>query len=584
VTSLNGTVRSVGPAVDPFADDFNDPSDTFFEDLGDTPIHFPEPRQKRDPVPYPLDKTAWESVDEVVAALEHGPDAERFRLFFRYGHDEMRRYPTDEAAYIAFVKLLLPHTSDDFLLIDEVVRSTPLSTVTWAYKRIGPNERFYRDKVIVKAALEWYREYLVKAEYATNDPGPKQDARTWPEPLGEAAYHGPLGAVVKGIAPYTEADPAALFAHAIVFAGAYIGRDLAIEAEDDEHPPRFYCCLVGNTSKGRKGTAAAPFRKVAGALQDSMYVATGLSSAEGLIKQVRDKVEKWDAKTQEWVVTDPGVTDKRLVLLETEFGGVLRKMQREGNALSATLREGWDYGNLATLVTHNPLKATKAHINLITHVTHEELKQCLADVEVSNGLVNRMLWFAVKRANLIPRSQHRAEVEGARRAFKDALEDVRAWVLNPAQRGRKVSWSDAAGAEYDALYPTLSAEHVGMFGQATQRAEAYVLRLCVLYAVLDKSMTVKLDHLHAALAVWKYCEDSARVIFAGNTGNPNADRILAALRSSGEMTRSAVSALFGRHLNAAAIQQALETLVNHGLATFEVRGTGSAQTEVWRAR
>ena len=524
------------------------------------------------------------SDDDILGIARHASNGDLFcRLFDDGDVSDYDGDPTgDNRADLALVNLLIFYTGDDVEQLDRLFRQSALSRPKWTH-RVD-----YRERTIRKAAQSLTNVYQADAGPRVNLSGaarrlPRQDTRVWPEKIGEDAYHGPLGAVVKGIAPYTEADPAALFAHAITFAGAYVGCDVAIEAEDDEHPPRFYCCLVGNTSKGRKGTSAAPFRKVAGALQNSMRVTNGLSSSEGLIEQVRDPVEKWDVKAQATVIADKGVADKRLVLLEPELGGVLRRMQREGNALSATLREAWDHGNLATLVRRNPLTATRAHINLVAHITHDELKQCLADIDVSNGLVNRMLWFAVKRERLIPRSAHRAEVAAARTAFKNALEDARAWALKPAHQGHKVEWSDAAGQTWDALYETLSAEHVGMFGQATQRAEAYVLRLCVLYAVLDKAMIVTTEHLRAALAVWRYCQDSARWIFAGNTGNPTADRILVALRSSGEMTRSEISALFGHNLKAAAIQLALQTLVAHGLASFELRGSGASQTEVWRA-
>jgi hypothetical protein len=36
--------------------------------------------------------------------------------------------------------------------------------------------------------------------------------------------------------------------------------------------------------------------------------------------------------------------------------------------------------------------------------------------------------------------------------------------------------------------------------------------------------------LKAALEVWRYCEDSARLIFESGTGNKHADRILQALK------------------------------------------------------
>ena len=45
---------------------------------------------------------------------------------------------------------------------------------------------------------------------------------------------------------------------------------------------------------------------------------------------------------------------------------------------------------------------------------------------------------------------------------------------------------------------------------------------------------VREEHLRAGLALWQYCEDSARHIFGRATGDTVADRILEALRTNSE--------------------------------------------------
>ena len=73
-------------------------------------------------------------------------------------------------------------------------------------------------------------------------------------------------------------------------------------------------------------------------------------------------------------VTDEGVTDKRLLVVESEFASVLRVAQRQGNTLSATIREAWDSGNLRTLTKNDPMTATGAHICIVGHITADELR------------------------------------------------------------------------------------------------------------------------------------------------------------------------------------------------------------------
>jgi hypothetical protein len=126
----------------------------------------------------------------------------------------------------------------------------------------------------------------------------------------------------------------------------------------------------------------------------------------------------------------------------------------------------------------------------------------------------------------------------------------------------------------------LSEGQSGLVGALTSRAEAQVLRLSVIYAVMDKSSVVRSEHLLAALAFWDYAEESARYIFGNASGNPVADRILSALKDAGAagMTLTEISGLFSRHTKAGQRQAALEELESAGLAgrkTVETDGRPS---------
>ena len=122
----------------------------------------------------------------------------------------------------------------------------------------------------------------------------------------------------------------------------------------------------------------------------------GLSSGEGLIWAVRDPVEKTDAGGKTTVI-DPGVEDKRLLILESEFASALRVLKREGNTLSATVRNAWDSGKLSTLTKNSPNRATGAHISIVGHITRTELLRYLDSTETANGFGNRFLWCCVRQ-------------------------------------------------------------------------------------------------------------------------------------------------------------------------------------------
>jgi len=57
-----------------------------------------------------------------------------------------------------------------------------------------------------------------------------------------------------------------------------------------------------------------------------------------------------------------------------------------------------------------------------------------------------------------------------------------------------------------------------------------VLRIALIYALLDHQHQIGLAHLNAALEIVRYSNDSVRRIFGDLTGNKIADTILAALR------------------------------------------------------
>jgi hypothetical protein len=142
-----------------------------------------------------------------------------------------------------------------------------------------------------------------------------------------------------------------------------------------------------------------------------------------------------------------------------------------------------------------------------------------------------------------------------------------------------------ASARWSEVYPHLSRDRGGLFGAITSRAEAHVLRVSCIYALLDRSATVRRCHLEAALAVWKYCEDSALFIFGTGVGNQVADRIVKALRGTqAGLTRTEIRDLFGGHRSSEEIGMALDLLVGRDWAECVKEGGGGRSAERWLAK
>ena len=77
----------------------------------------------------------------------------------------------------------------------------------------------------------------------------------WPRPPDHDALHGLPGAIVAKIAPNTEADPVAILTQLLVCCGAMIGRGAHFQVEATLHHPNQFLLLIGETSRGRKGSA-----------------------------------------------------------------------------------------------------------------------------------------------------------------------------------------------------------------------------------------------------------------------------------------------------------------------------------------
>jgi hypothetical protein len=388
-------------------------------------------------------------------------------------------------------------------------------------------------------------------------PEPTTGPTEWPEPLDGKAYHGVFGELVRAIEPQTEGDPAALLTQALLAVGNIIGPNPFFVAEGTRHRLVLYVVLVGLTSKGRKGSAwnslLYALRQLEPALDDPMRVPSGLSSGEGLIWSVRDPILSGH-------IEDPGIGDKRLLVVESEFARVLQTIQREGNTLSAVIRENWDRGNLQVMTKANRAKATGAHISIIGHVTRDELRRQLAVTETANGFANRFLWVCAKRSRLLPDGGDLGSVDFA------PIVDRFTQAIDFARKVGELKFDRMARALWHTVYGALSEGQPGMFGAVTSRAEAQVVRLACVYALADQSSVIKAAHLEAALEVWRYCEDSARFIFGGSLGDPVADEISTALvHAGGEgMTRTEIRDLFGRNRHQAEIGRALAFLMEHG--------------------
>jgi len=356
----------------------------------------------------------------------------------------------------------------------------------------------------------------------------------WPV-MDQAAYHGIAGRIVRTIAPHTEADPVAVLAHLLIGFGSILGRRAYYLADGARHHANEFALLIGTTSKGRKGTAGRRIDEIMVAADDtwaSKCVVGGLSSGEGIIHAVRDDAVEHvldrKANPPKYIdITKPGIDDKRLLVFEPEFAGALAVARREGSILSRVIREAWDSGDLRVLTKNTPEHATGAHISIVGHITVDEYRASLDRISMTNGYANRFINLLVRRSRELPFGGSLDPRDLI--PFADEIKRI----IEVTHGVREVSFSQKARPMWEAGYHDLSKEQPGLFGSIVARAEAHVVRLALIYALLDSRNEIDPAHLEAALALWRYAEQSARYIFGDTLGDPVADTILTALRQAG---------------------------------------------------
>jgi hypothetical protein len=425
------------------------------------------------------------------------------------------------------------------------------------------------------------------AEGATDTPAAKTPAQARPqrpveEPwpvMGAAAFHGPAGEIVQRIAPLIEADPVAILAQLLTAFGNLIGRDSFVQIGPTRHHARLFITLAGRTAVDRKGTALGYVRCIMERVDRHWRSHSGLTSGEGLVHAVRDPIYGFNKKGEP-KLRDAGVEDKRLLVAEPEFSAVLVVMQRQFNTLSPKLRQAWDGDTLQGLGKTSPETATEPHISLITHITTEEYCNLLDRISMANGFANRFCTFLIRRTNVIPLPD----------PLDDELVDEFAEILRAAMREagfREIQLNDEAKRLWDKLYRNeLTVPQPGLFGHLVARAAPHVIRLSLIYALLDGAAVITLAHIKAGMAVWRYCEASTRLIFGDMLGDPIADELLKVLRQCAPagMTRTEISHLFYNNYTRERIGKALALLLKHGKARFtRQRGTRGAPTETWFA-
>lgn len=398
-----------------------------------------------------------------------------------------------------------------------------------------------------KDISEWFlyhkvEEFTTLVEQATSDEAPAsliEEPFDWPDfPL----EYGLIGDVVSLVGPHSEADPIAIYLELLATFGNALGPGPHYKIGGTYHRCNLFLAVCGETASGRKGSAhdwvVEIFRIIDPYYVDNCMLG-GLSSGEGVIHAVRDAKTKTGRDGQP-IASDDGVSDKRRLFVETELAGrTFTAMKREGNTLSAVLRQAWESSNLAVATKSNDDHATGAHISIVGHATVKELFGVLRVSDIAGGFANRFLFVVVRRSKMLPiqTEPERRDIITLAARIRRALEDSR-------KVGRVTLAEGPASRLWEKLYTQLDQEAQDEsleMGPFLSRSAPQILRLAMILTLIDGQSEIGVPQLETAAGIWHYARSSVEFMMShGLTGNLTTEEatLYAALEKLGRPVAS----------------------------------------------
>lgn len=427
----------------------------------------------------------------------------------------------------------------------------------------------------------------------------------WPKPIDATGLFGIAGEFVALVSPHTEADTNAILLTFLTFCGNLIGRNFCVMAGADAHFGNLFCCLIGNTGHGRKGSAISAVEAFFGTpyTQPRMlgHVLKGISTGEAIVYEVHDDIYKTtlDKKTNTYqrMLAEPNEPEKRLIIVLSEFQQCLANMRKNDSILPAILRTAWDRGDLSTPAKTSRATATGAHISLVSAMSRDELLEQTTVTDAENGTLNRFVFPCCRRSKLLPQGGKFIKLMRSEewKSLQQRLirnidipgEDP------PVQMQRDFDADELWGLNEKpehGLYKSLNQPRVGLWGAVTARAPQMVLRLALITSVINGpdhngNHIIRREHLDAAAEIWRYCDDSTRFVFGDKMNDTAAADIVDRLRkaSPSGMSRSEIYRIWKGRKTRGDIDRALLWISHAGIAQCEKTDTGGRPLEMWFA-
>lgn len=323
----------------------------------------------------------------------------------------------------------------------------------------------------------------------------------------EDAYFGPLGEISKQHCDQIPLNLLPFHAMLLTVYGSLVGRRAMMRFCCDKHFGILFTAIVGDTGCG-KGTCWNIVRDLAEQIDPSVgsRIATDVASAPGLMGLVRDASSRIEGKR---VIKDPGVEDKRMLVVFEEMEILIEGITRKGSTLDKVMNAAWDGKSLENNARLRE-KATDPHLSFICQITGDAFRSVVGTMRrgqgCTNGFFNRFITVAATKERSLPRGGIMPDVTDLTDKLRKSLES-----LGPAI-GRSptlLTWHESTYEAWDRICEALDREQ----GALRARQKPNIMRVAMLNALSVGARSVMLPHLAAAKAFVLQCSDSAASVY-----------------------------------------------------------------------
>lgn len=320
--------------------------------------------------------------------------------------------------------------------------------------------------------------------------------------LPEAAWHGLAREYREIVGPCTEASHNYHLACFFSAVGCSLHRSVYIERAG-RHYTNLYIVLVGPSGGARKSTSLRFGLELAERIGRHINVVWSVDSREGFIQHLDDLGKKHEQRG--------GVT---AVLRLEELRSLIDKTRMEG------------LGNIVPMLTHaydcprslevrtrkNPISVAKPTLSMVAATTWDWLEG-IKSPDLLGGLGNRTMWVAGEPGSAIPEppQPNRERWDELVRQLRSC---IKRWV---GRQSTQFSFAPDAAVLWRTIYDQIYG-HRGddpLIATLCERLQNHCLKVALIYAALDGSTVIGLQHLRAAHAFTQFLYDCLWYVFRG---------------------------------------------------------------------